>query len=112
MIISLPIIIYTVFTAFISGLVLYKCLTALFKTEAYPFHSSFIAFGGLCWIAFVLQVQHVFLPIDGLSHVLIWLINGSVWIRHGSFFKAWLLQFKNDFFSSRSSVFLLVLILL
>lgn len=86
MLISLLLIGYTLLTAYILGLLFLHTFKKWLhiKTETDEF--SFTAISGLCWLAIVLSIQHIFVHIGLWSHLLVWFINALLWTTDNRYF--------------------------
>ncbi len=79
MLISFLLLCYTLFTAYISGIVFLHIFSKLSGLKNTGTSFAFAAISGLCWIAILISIQHIFSPVGIISHILVWLINGIVW---------------------------------
>jgi len=112
MLISLFLICYTLFTAYISGIIfihLFSKFTGI-KNEQDDF--AFFSIAGLCWIAIVLSIQHLFLNIGIYSHLLIWFINVIVWSVNAKHFSSVALNAFQSFKTKPKQILFLYILFL
>src|SRR5450631_1020671 len=88
MLISFLLICYTLCTAYISGIVFLHIFSKLIGIDNTRNDFAFAAISGLCWIAILISIQHIFSSIGLISHLIIWLINGIIWSTNSAHFSS------------------------
>ena len=86
MLVSFVLICYTLFTAFITGMMFLYILSKLLKINNGFYDFTFSAIAGLCFIAIVISIQHIFYKVGIVSHAIIWVFNGLVWSSNAKIF--------------------------
>lgn len=79
MLVSVLLIIYNLFIALLSGLVFARLLSKLTGAQYVLLHPSLIIMLGWSFLAVQLQILHFFLPVNVLTHGLIWAVIIGFW---------------------------------
>lgn len=88
MIVSFLLILYTLFTAYISGIVFLHVFSKILGLQNTQNDFAFTAISGIFWLAFIISIQHIFYKIGLFSHLFIWAINAIVWALNSKAFLA------------------------
>jgi len=107
MLISFLLICYTLFTAYISGIVFLHVFSKLIGLNNRNYDFAFAAISGLCWIAILISIQHIFSPVGIFSHVLVWGINCFFWSTNSQGFLTIVIQQFQFFKTQPKQVYIL-----
>jgi len=110
MLISFLLICYTLFTAYVSGIVSLHIFSKLFGINNSRSDFAFVVISGLCWITILISTQHIFSSVGIISHVLVWLINAIVWSTNSIYFSSTFFQQTHSFKTKHKSVLVLYLL--
>lgn len=75
MLISLLLILYNLGIAFFSGLIFNRLLSGFSGLPCNPLHPSLHILSGWAFLAMQLQLIHLFMPVNGYAHLIIWGVN-------------------------------------
>jgi hypothetical protein len=112
MLISFLLICYTLFTAYISGVVFLHIFSKLIGIPNSKIDFVFAAISGLCWISILVSIQHIFSSVGIISHLLVWIINVIVWSANSKDFSATFIQQLHSFKTKHKSILVLYFLFL
>ncbi|MCU0421186.1 MAG: hypothetical protein MUC81_00120 [Bacteroidia bacterium] len=78
MLFILLLLVYNLVLFYLAGLVLSNLFARIFNCNEQALHPTFYILLGMSLVAVILQVLHLFMPINAYAHVIIWLICLSI----------------------------------